>query len=282
MMSTHYYPDLEHFSPVRPLAWRWDRAARLVRCGSYFTRRRDDEQTGRAVHYLRALHRCRTDRQAKRLARRYPDVHAARQLHDHGGTTTLEVQSRVLAGQADDQIARATALPPEAVAAYESLFFHCRDRLDARGWIVTYAIKWLSFDPVKGRDFATVVKAFAYHGGPSLLDAIVPFIRGERSLDLPVADGLVQESETDRCIRLAIGVDMLPWDVNTARKLSRIRVELLADSGKASTERSVAAVLAENVAQSLEQGGADALKNIVGPGPTTGYEAEQSPQRQIA
>ena len=54
---SRYFPDLQRHSFFRPPDWRWRRAQWLVARGRYVTPRRDDEETGRAVRYLRALAR---------------------------------------------------------------------------------------------------------------------------------------------------------------------------------------------------------------------------------
>lgn len=44
-----YYPDLQRHSFFRPVDWRWQRACALLERGRYFSPRRDDQQTGRAL-----------------------------------------------------------------------------------------------------------------------------------------------------------------------------------------------------------------------------------------
>src|SRR5262245_13334587 len=105
-----HHPDVRRCSPCRPLAWRWERALRLVEDRRYFCPWRDDEWTGAAVRYLRDLRRLPGGRGLDRLARRHPDVHAARQLHEHGGRSALEVRGRLLARQGFGEIERATGL----------------------------------------------------------------------------------------------------------------------------------------------------------------------------
>src|SRR4051794_13207270 len=130
-----YYPDLVRHSFFRSPAWRWLRARRLVDRGMYVVRRRDDEPTGRAGQYLRAVARCQPGRPTRGVPRRLADVHAARLLHEAGGATRLLVQARLLARQSTDEIARLTSVPAAAVDAYEALFFACRASLAAPDWV---------------------------------------------------------------------------------------------------------------------------------------------------
>src|SRR5947209_6155662 len=118
-----YYPSLQRFAPFRPLDWRWQRATDLVRRGRYFSRQRDDAETGLAVSYLRELARCRTDQHTERLALDHPEVHSARLLHEKGGVAAVEVQARLLARQTAAEVANYIPLSAEAVSTYEQLFF---------------------------------------------------------------------------------------------------------------------------------------------------------------
>src|SRR5262249_59847641 len=96
---------------------------------------------------LRDLRRVSDEPGLERLARRHPDVHAARQLHEHGGRSALEVQCRLLARQTFDEIERATGVQAEGLRGYEGLYFNVTDRLDAPDWITEFAIGWRAFDP---------------------------------------------------------------------------------------------------------------------------------------
>jgi hypothetical protein len=165
---TVYYPDLLRYSFFRPTDWRWRRARWLVERGRSFSRRRDDDQTGRAVRYLRALGRGH----AAAAIRQFPDVHGARRLHDGGGPTRLLVEARLLARQTSVEVARLTGLAPEVVDAFEAMFFNCRDRLDARDWVLVQAIDHGGGGREEPR--AALIRSFAYHGGPPVLDAVLP------------------------------------------------------------------------------------------------------------
>src|SRR5262249_20829109 len=114
------YPDRQRHSPTHSPAWRRERALALVDAGRYGSRKRDDEETARAVAYLRALRRGQGGRQQAGVARSFPDVHAARQLNLHGGDATVEVQARLLAAQSFEEVARITGLSPEVVRWYEA------------------------------------------------------------------------------------------------------------------------------------------------------------------
>jgi hypothetical protein len=226
---TTYYPDLMKHSFFRPADWRWRRACRLAERGRSFARRRDDDETGRAVRYLRALGRGHTV-----AVRRFPDVHGARRLHDGGGPTRLLVEARLLARQASADVARLTGVSPEVVDAYEALFFHCRDRLDARDWVLVQAIHREGGGPEEPR--AALIRSFAYHGGPLVLDAVLPYLLGGRDSLEPVPDLSTPEGRREQALRLAVAVHLLPEDAMTRQKLHNI-VLILRDRGRKHSAR---------------------------------------------
>jgi hypothetical protein len=214
-------------SPCRSLSWRWERATRLVEDRRYFCSWRDDDWTGAAVRYLRDLRRLPGERGLDELARRHPEVHAARTLHDRADRLTTEVQGRLLARQPFEAIEQATGVRAEALRSYEALFFNVTDRLDVRDWVTAIAIGWRKFDPRKGRDRATVLKGYAFHGGPHLLDAVLPYLLGTRMDEEPAADPASPGGRRDRAIRLCVELDTMPWTEEAAWRLHKAHLMLL-------------------------------------------------------
>jgi hypothetical protein len=268
------YPELLRYSPFCSPDWRWARAHDLVRRGRYFTRRRDDAWTGRAVHYLRALQRCRRESHREKLALAYPDVHAARSFHEQGGPTALEVQARLLAGQTTDEAARAASAPAEVIAAYEALFFQVADRLDARDWVASQAVGWWRFGPARGRDAATVLKGFAYHGALPVLEALSPFLLNGPSLAQRESALAAAEGGLERRILHAIVSEMLPWGTEGLRKLPKTRRSLQEQPRTASPTPKSGVEKAGSVSQTPDDLLADVLGRLRRPTPETpGEEA---------
>jgi hypothetical protein len=222
-----YYPEIMRLAPFRSPSWRWERATRLVKDRRYFCPWRDDEQTGAAVRYLRDLRRLPGERGLDKLARRHPEVHAARTLHDRADRLTTEVQGRLLARQPFGAIEQATGVRAEALRSYEALFFNVTDRLDVRDWVTAIAIGWRKFDPAKGRDKATVFRAYSYHGGPLVLGAVKPYLLGDELRQEPALDTSAPEGERDLSIRLAIEIDTAPWTAAADVKFFRLHAVLL-------------------------------------------------------
>ena len=256
-----YYPNILRYSFVRPLTWRWDRARHLVGANRNYSRRTDDEQTGKAMHYLRDLRRCHSERQLERLGSHDPDLHLARQLHEAGCNTALEVQARLLARQSVAEIAHFTSVPVSTVATYEALFFNVVDKLHARDWVTTTAIGWLKYDPAMGRSHATLLRAYAYHGGVHVLDAMLPYLLGNKLSEKPLS-GATPEARLDHVIRLAIEIDTLPWDVASTQKLFKMRLQLSETSQNTASRQPKPAATAGNVDEILEAVASTALDAV--------------------
>jgi hypothetical protein len=222
-----YFPDSQRCSCHRPPDWRWCRAGWLVERGKYFSQRRDDADTGQAVRYFRALARSRRSDPGTHLLQRFPDVHAARVLHERAGASRLVVQARLLARQTPDETAPLTGIPARVIDVYEKLFFHCRDRLEARDWVLVHGIGRKRSAEGKDPDPSIVLKSFAYFGGPAVLEAVLPYLLGGRDrLDAPL-DLATPQGRCEQVIRLAVAAQLLPQGAATDRKLQKIMLILL-------------------------------------------------------
>jgi hypothetical protein len=125
--------------------------------------------------------------------------------------------------------------------------FHVTDRLDARDWVTSFAVGWRRFDPARGRDAATVVRAFAYHGGVLALEAVLPCVLGEKDRIKANPDLSTPEGCREQAVRLAVAAHRLPEDVATGTRLFKIML-LLQENGRKRPESSTpAALLAENL-----------------------------------
>ncbi|MFO0822526.1 MAG: hypothetical protein U0792_05300 [Gemmataceae bacterium] len=212
----------KHLNPLRPLDWRWQRAAHLVRSGRHYAPRRDDPQIGAAMRYQRLWNRTSTENRPAVLARTFPELHRAQELHKQGGNLRAELQARILARQPLDDSAACLGLSVGVVEWFEALFFQVLDRLCYRDWVVLRVIRWWTFDPNKGRDSETLLRAYAYWGGVAALEATLPYLLGNQSQQAPVMDLNTPEGRLDRSIRLSILVDSLPLTGKTDRILPRL------------------------------------------------------------
>jgi hypothetical protein len=158
--------------PSRPLDWRWRRAGLLLDPRARRLRR-DDSWVARARRFRKALDRVGGDVSDLHVARLDQPVLGASLLAIGDRARRWELEARLLARQADAEIADQFGVDPEVVAAYEALFYCVRDRIDCVDWVTFEAIGpriYAGFDP---SDVEVAWKALAYHLGPVVLDALL-------------------------------------------------------------------------------------------------------------
>lgn len=169
-------------SPFRPPDWRWRHAQGVAASGRRISRNRDDPESIAAIRYLRMLPGCRTDCDRARLAAQWPAHHAAHQLAESDGPLVWEVQAvqaRLLADQTDEEIAARCGPSAEAVHWYEALFFHVRDRLRARDWVMAHAIGGDLWHGFAGQPLGALWRYAAYSAGPHALDVVIAVTTGQ-------------------------------------------------------------------------------------------------------
>ena len=226
-----YYPDLVRFDPMRALDWRWQRAQSLLDNGSCFRRDRDDEDTGRAVRYLRAVRRSRDAGESISTMKVKPqlvDIHRAHQLHAAANPQTTVVQARLLARQSVDEIGALVSLAPAVIDAYEALFFNVVNRLGATFYIAKLAIRWTSAMAAAGCDVDAVLRWIAYFGGPTALDLAVPVLMPRAAAWYPTLAPVAADRELAMTIRALAAVMMMPQiEWRDQMKLLRLRTDLI-------------------------------------------------------
>lgn len=252
---------LQKYSAVRSPRWRYDRARQLL--GARPRRKpakADDRLTRRAVEFLdlwdsapllnRAKQHVRFVRQE--LFPRYPELYLAYELFVTDGCERARcaLEARLLARQSDEEIADRLSTMPEAVQAYEQLFFNVRDRLDNRDYIVSSV---LSPSLNYGYDLTNIelsAKFFGYFAGPQVLDFILH--RYDSNLRLPAATDKCQEY-LDEFFRGAVArrsaevvntCEITRYDV---MQLFEIHANLIAVSTKAKEEADNLGVVEESV-----------------------------------
>jgi hypothetical protein len=205
-MLTHH-PDIMRHSPTRPTDWRWRRATTLADRSGSLDPALDDAATRLAAGYQVMLRR-----NPRRAAAKFSAVHAARELHDGPKEIRYELEARILARCTSPEITRDMRIDAPVVDAFETTFFSCRDRLDARDWVVLAAIGRLD-EP----DMGTAIKRFAYFGGPIVLEAMLASLRRrEHGTNADALDPAL----------LALDALTVPDSEMTFSRLSRLMVEL--------------------------------------------------------
>lgn len=110
----------------------------------------------------------------ERLTLEHGAIHLAHIIHqDAAPQLRTVVESRVLAGQSDAEIAVLTNNPPEVISAYHDIFFDVRTRLMAKDWIGTQVIGQVFQVGDQRSNPDLLAKYFGYFGGPMVLEAIL-------------------------------------------------------------------------------------------------------------
>lgn len=110
----------------------------------------------------------------QRLASMFGPIHTGHVLHqDVIPLMRMVIEARILARQTDEQIAKLTSLPAEAVQVYHDAFFDVRDKLDAMDWITTQVIGQVFQIGDQRSNPELLSKYFGYFGGPMILEAVL-------------------------------------------------------------------------------------------------------------
>jgi hypothetical protein len=211
------WTDLLPGCPSRPLDWRWQRAVRLAR-GEDRRRRWDDDWVARARRLLASPGRAGGAAGRDRRAGADPAVSGARGLRGGPPRRRWELEARLLAGQADGEIAGRVGVEPDAVLAYERLYFDVREWLGCSDWIAFRAIGPGLYEESLAVDLEMIWKSWGFFCGPRVLDALIessPDEAGRR----PTA--IADPRRRDLC-DLAIAATMLPATAEYAMGLLRL------------------------------------------------------------
>ena len=150
-----------------------------------------------------------------------------------------------MAGMTDQEIAEQCCCRPLSVHWFEHLFFNVRDRLGAECWITKTIRDAGRADPANKDDSlspqqrATVIKQFAYFGGPLVLDAAIRALspRLSRGSNADVS-AWFNESFKSQVQQMAI-IAVASVDQLDAKELFRLRARVAA--AKKNTEPSTVA-----------------------------------------
>jgi len=141
------------------------------------SRRHDDEWTRAGLRFLNALRRCRNEVARQRLAHREPAIHQAYSVHtDESPMRRHELEARLLAKESTETIAVKVGCTPQAVLAYQHLFFDVIGALHARSYILHVVIGPKVHDgTLKETDVDVLLKLYGYCHGGLMLDTLVDY-----------------------------------------------------------------------------------------------------------
>ena len=157
---------------LRPLNWRWLRAAKLRYASRPARRIIDDECLPTVVRFQHELAAVGDERGLLRMQIGYPDLFEALTVFSQGNAALqAELQARLLAAESQAAIAKKTALSVAAVQWFALLFFDVADRLQSASWVVQQAIRWHERDATNALFATWKLLGFAY--GPAVVDELV-------------------------------------------------------------------------------------------------------------
>ena len=244
MPQASRYVLYQQSNPLRRPAWRYERALEASKPKRFHTD--EDPDVTEAVRMLRLL-RSGTHADPNigiRVFYRFPDLYRAYEVFQAGvegpAHARSAIESRLLAGQGDNEIAAALSMQPSAVATYERVFFNVRDRLLNKDYIVGQVLMAAAENPANLADFTP--KFFGYFGGPFVVEAILN--RFDSSCGRPKSDGAVKgfltshlEKATER--RLAEIINSVTIDKYNVVPLLEIHARITQDMRRREAESAV-------------------------------------------
>ncbi len=232
---TPYY-ERQASNPLRPPDWRWQRASAIVTAGVYYSRKRDDEETGVAVQYLRELRRSATRFAREVTLQKFAYLSEAEAIHNRATLQRLEIECRILAGQSDVAIENAMDVFAATVQAYHDQFFDVRRCLQARSFMANVVLSTKRTDEPAEWDLA---RRDAWRFGPEAVQIWLDYFR---------SGGIVgpRLTEMDRMtIALRIAHDKLEDDDKVGECLLKHPDVLCANLTSDALPRSISAVMAD-------------------------------------
>jgi hypothetical protein len=190
MDATMIATDCHHATEfLPPPDWRW-----LTACALHSLPRRRRRRPGDPMWLASLLELAESvyPDGRKRRGRRSPlrpELLRAFELYQACDPLRWEVDARILAGQSDEEVAAATVIPADAVAAYEHAFFDVRRRLEAEDYIFAVAIGRSNFGGHDESDLKGLWAHFGYSAGPRMLELVMAV-----SLGRPLPEWALREA----------------------------------------------------------------------------------------
>ena len=149
-------------------------------------------------------------------------------LYQSQGQFVWELEAHILAGQTDDGIEAAMAVPAAVVEAYEHAFFDVRRRLEAEDYIFAVAIGRSNFGGHDESDLKGLWAHFGYSAGPRILELVMAV-----SLGRPLPEWALREAPSaadaellELRIKAMLIAETGPLTPAKLKKLKVVRVQI--------------------------------------------------------
>ena len=244
-VKTRYYPD---YGPLLPFAgpdWVFRRAECLIHAGRNASQKRDGPDIIRVMKYLRARDRNFLGRWSRHKLDD-PEIYAAFETHRKSHLYILELQCRVLAGEANGRIAIEMGITRPTLRTYLKTFFDVRERLDQRGYILHRVIGAVADRPLTA--FQLALRS-AYHHGSAAIPAWIDWLRNpEAPNDLTTIEGRRREA-----IEIQLAAEQVESIPRGGIRMAKWRAFYAENEPKMFRIRSPREVIAENIAETIRK-----------------------------
>jgi len=143
-------------------------------------------------------------------------IDAARKIFEEDGLPRAELESRILSGQSDEEIASRCDLPAEVVAVYEEMFFFVRRYLHEKAWRRNHINDVTCSHGYQNHQLRQLWAWFALVSGPIFLDSMIEAYRAAAGSETtPRIDFHFSEKspmELNLQARLALHIISSDWD----------------------------------------------------------------------
>lgn len=270
-MSYKLQPYYARNDPFRSPAWRHHRALSIIETESKRCSSQDDDVTRAYKQFLVAriqagesnsVAQGQVYRKFEALATAY-ELYASRTTRSH---VALVLESRLLAGYDDREIASSSGTIPDAINAYEQLFFNVRDRLSCQDWVMTAVLApaivdvpisftKTPFDPgaFAAPFYDATLKYFSYFYGRHMCEFMIHGAR--RDLRLNSQEEILNFVETDYRHKLfrrgLMAIQTMPIGLYNATDVLNAFTQVMALRAQADDEEKEKSKLHQNISAFL-------------------------------
>lgn len=154
---------------------------------------------------------------------------AAFNIRDDDGLVRYELESRILTGQTDAEIAGKMQIPEDVVGEYSFWFFDVRDRLHLTTWIAREAIRRDPSGKLEQHDIGPLWRWIAFNYGPLALEEVLAAVDPQTLQSQGIDAYCSRNARLDPSLKFLIFIERL-HGLESPRKLVRLHrlQELLA------------------------------------------------------
>ena len=234
-----------------PVDWRAQDAESLLAGGETTWANADDAVVSVYADYLKAHAGPREALPATAARSSWSAIAKASEIAEQDDLRQWQLKARLLARQADAEIADRLGLPAEAITWFERLFFSVRDCLDARSYISNQVIGSCLQDGFNDRDVGPFWLTVGYYGPSGVLDAVLDAFRTAWRPGDPIALSvyLRPDIRIDPRIQANVAALVLPRNDRVAGALFELHIQF--QEANLVEDQDRRAVLRERVAARL-------------------------------